>query len=262
MSTPTTTRDDTLAKFDRDGYAIFRNVLDADLMAEAAAHIDWVQARNPDVRPEHLGQWLVKEDPFWVRLVSDDRLLDIAELFVGPDLALFASHYISKPPFDGQAVLWHQDAAYWPLEPMEVVSIWLAVDEATTENGCLRVIPGSHTLPAHEFRIRQDTDNVFQSETTAEFDESTAVDIELKPGDCEVHHPNILHSSKPNNSPKRRCGLTIRYIPTSTKILTDDGGPFVSALHFRGDPGVNEYQPKPAYVEGEHFPFKGADAWR
>src|SRR5690606_40334400 len=56
-------------------------------------------------------------DPFWVRLISDDRLVDIASLFVGPDVALFASHYISKPPFTGQPVLWHQDSAFWPLEP-------------------------------------------------------------------------------------------------------------------------------------------------
>ena len=59
-------------------------------------------------------------DPFWVRLVGDQRLLDIAKLFIGPNIALFASHYIAKPPGEGQAVLWHQDAHYWPLEPMEV----------------------------------------------------------------------------------------------------------------------------------------------
>ena len=66
------------------------------------------------------------DDPFWVRLVSDDRLLNVAETFVGPNIALFASHYIAKRPFDGQAVLWHQDGSYWPLEPMEVVTLWLA----------------------------------------------------------------------------------------------------------------------------------------
>ena len=116
-------------QFDRDGYAVYDAVLDADLLAEASAHVDWLLARNPDLRPENLHLQLVKDDPFWVRLISDDRLLDIAEEYVGPNIALFASHYISKPPGEGQPVLWHQDGSYWPLEPMEVVSLWLAVDD-------------------------------------------------------------------------------------------------------------------------------------
>ena len=46
----------------------------------------------------------MKDDPFWVQLISDDRLLDIAEQFIGPNIALFTSHYISKPAFDGRPV--------------------------------------------------------------------------------------------------------------------------------------------------------------
>ena len=84
-------------------------------------------------------------DPFWVRLISDDRLLDIAQEYVGPNIALFASHYISKPPADGHPVLWHQDGSYWPLEPMEVVTLWLAVDDSLPENGCMQAIPTSST---------------------------------------------------------------------------------------------------------------------
>jgi hypothetical protein len=109
-------------QFDREGYTIFRNVLDPELISETDRHIAWLLERNPDLRPEQLHHWLMKDNPFWVRLISDPRLLDIAEQFVGPSIGLFASHFISKPPFDGQPVLWHQDGAYWPLEPMEVWS--------------------------------------------------------------------------------------------------------------------------------------------
>ncbi|MFI7705122.1 phytanoyl-CoA dioxygenase family protein [Nonomuraea sp. NPDC049480] len=250
--------DRTLQDYDRDGYTIFRNVLDPDLIAEASDHVAWLQAKYPDRLGEDLATELVAGDPFWVRLVSDDRLLDIAELFVGPDIALFASHYISKPPFSGMPVLWHQDGAYWPLEPMRVVTLWLAVDESTPENGCLRVIPGSHKDALHELRQRDDIDNVLGSESAVTVDESRAVDLVLSPGDVEVHHPNILHGSNANTSPRRRCGLTIRYIPTSTRI-TSEQQPFVSALLLRGDPGVNVYQPFPSYVAGEHMPFAGAE---
>ncbi|MBT2395376.1 phytanoyl-CoA dioxygenase family protein [Streptomyces sp. ISL-100] len=260
MTTPATDPHAARAKYDADGYVVFRDVLDADLMAEAADHVAWLQERHPGLRGEDLGHTLLAKDAFWVRLVSDGRLLDIAQTFIGTDIALFASHYISKPPFSGRPVLWHQDGAFWPLEPMEVVTLWLAVDESTPENGCLRVVPGSHRQALHEIREVTDVDSVLGSESAVKVDESQAVDLVLRPGDVEVHHPNILHGSNANLSPRRRCGLTIRYIPTSTRILTDEP-PFASALHLRGDAGVSAYQPRPVYVEGESFPFSGQQDW-
>lgn len=250
---------DAKERFDRDGYVIFRDVLDQDLIAEASDHVAWLQARHPDVRPEQLGHVYVKDDPFWLRLVGDGRLLDIAQLFIGPDIALFASHYISKPPYSGQPVLWHQDAAFWPLEPMRVVTIWLAIDHSTPENGCVRLIPGSHRGEIAAMRASTAVNNVLGEEIAAEVDESKAVDMVLAPGDVEVHHPNIVHCSEANTSPHRRCGLTIRYIPTSTRITAEEQ-PYPSAFLLRGRPGVNVYQPRPRYVADEHFPFRDSQA--
>lgn len=261
MSTRTLDHAAAVQEFDEAGYVIFRDVIDAALVAEASEHVAWLQERHPDLRGEELSHELVARDPFWVRLVGDDRLLDIAALFVGPDIALFASHYISKPPFSGQQVLWHQDGAYWPLDPMRVVTLWLAVDESTPENGCVRVIPGSHTGELHELRQRDDVDSVLGSESAIDIDESDAVDMILSPGDVEVHHPKIVHSSNANTSPKRRCGLTIRYIPTSTRIVTPEQ-PYASAILLRGEPGVNAYQPRPVFVPGEAFDFEGSQEWR
>jgi phytanoyl-CoA hydroxylase len=242
--------------FERDGYVIIRNAVDTELLAQASEHVAWLQQRYPDLRGENLGHELVARDPFWVRLVSDDRLLDIAEQFVGPDIALFASHYICKPPYSGRPVLWHQDGAYWPLEPMKVVTLWLAVDDSTPENGCLRVIPGSHRENLHALRPREDVDSVLGSEAAVAVDESLAVDVTLSAGDVEVHHPNIMHGSSANTSPARRCGLTIRYIPTSTRITAADQ-PFPSALLLRGTQGVNVYQPWPEQIPGQTFTPRG-----
>lgn len=249
------------AQFDHDGYAIFRNVLDQDLIQETKAHVEWLMRRHPELRPEHLGHTLVNQDPFWVRLISDDRLLDIAQLFIGPDIALFASHYICKPPHDGQPVLWHQDGSYWPLEPMQVVTLWLAVDDSMPENGCMRVIPGTQHMDLQQLQRHTDVVNVLSSQIDpALVDESKAVDCILNAGDVSVHHPNIVHGSEANNSPLRRCGLTIRYIPTSTRITAKDW-PCVFLL--RGDPvpGINQYRPFPAYTAGAHMPFRGCEQW-
>jgi ectoine hydroxylase-related dioxygenase (phytanoyl-CoA dioxygenase family) len=232
---------------------------------EARNHIDWLLEKNPGKRPEQLHHTLMTHDPFWVRLIADDRLLDIAEQFIGSNIALFASHYIAKRPYDGQAVLWHQDGSYWPLEPMEVVTLWLALDDSTPENGCMRVIPGTHTeriISRAELKKRTDVDNVLGTSIDESLvDESKAVDVILKAGDVSIHHPAIIHGSNANTSPKWRRGLTIRYIPTSTKILSKD--PWPSAFLLRGDsvPGVNPYQPRPKYEEGKQMPFQGWQAW-
>ncbi len=249
-------------QFDRDGYTIYHNVLDKDLVGEASAHVEWLVGRHPDLRPENLDTHLVGDDPFWVRLISDERLLNIAEQYVGPNIALFASHYIAKPPEDGQPVLWHQDGSYWPLEPMEVVTLWLAVDDSTPENGCMRVVPGTQTSQLHEMHKFTDTPNVLESQMDPDLvKEDRAVDIILEVGGVSVHHPNIIHGSNPNTSGDRRCGLTIRYIPTTTRITHE--GQWPSAFLLRGDAvdDINSYLPWPRYRQGEHLPFRGCDEW-
>ncbi|WP_229750580.1 hypothetical protein [Paenibacillus nasutitermitis] len=80
-------------------------------MREAKEHIKWMMKKYPNKRPKQMPHDLVAIDPFWVRFISDDRLLDIVKQFIGPNTLLFASHYISKSPYNGQPVLWHQDGS-------------------------------------------------------------------------------------------------------------------------------------------------------
>jgi phytanoyl-CoA hydroxylase len=234
-------------------------VLDPETVARASEHVERLRREHPELRPEQLHHRLMWEDPFWVRLVADARLLDQVEPIIGPNIALFASHYICKPGGDGLAdiashyigkpggaglpVLWHQDGSYSPLEPMEVVTAWLAVDDSTRENGCMRVIPGSHRGPMLSHR-QHGKEAVLHTEISQqEIDESRAVDVALPAGGISLHHPYLIHGSNPNHSTKRRCGLTIRYIPTTTRITREPWKTFL----LRGEPvpGVNEYSPFP-----------------
>jgi phytanoyl-CoA hydroxylase len=256
----------TKEKYDRDGYVVVSSVIDDVLAQEARSHVDWLLAKHPGVRPEQLGHTMMTDDPFWVRLISDPRLLDIAAAFVGPDIALFASHYIAKQPYDGQAVLWHQDGSFWPLEPMEVVTLWLSVDDADVENGCMRVLPGTQTqrlLKLDEMEKREDGMNVLSKGIgSSHLDESQAVDIILKAGDVEVHHPNVIHGSNANTSPRWRRGLTIRYIPASTRILSEERWPSAFLLRGNAHPRAdNHYRPWPRFVGGEHMPFHDWVEW-
>jgi phytanoyl-CoA hydroxylase len=248
-------------KFLDDGFAIFDPVLDAELVAEAGDHVAWLTRKHPDLRPEQLHHWLMWDDPFWLRLISDDRLLDIVEAFIGPDIALFASHYICKPGGDGLPVLWHQDGHYWPLEPMEVITVWLAVDDSDRENGSMRVIPGTHRTRQLYPHLRETgRESVLSSRVeTSAVDESRAVDVEVRAGGISIHDPFLIHGSNANDSPRRRCGLTIRYIPTSTRITRE-----WTTFLLRGEDRhhANEYSEFPAFRDGDHFPFRDLATYR
>jgi ectoine hydroxylase-related dioxygenase (phytanoyl-CoA dioxygenase family) len=250
---------------DRSGYAVVPRVIDDQLVAEARHHVRWLRQKHPDLRGEQLGHELVADDPFWLNLVGDDRILDLVEEIIGPDIALFASAYIAKPPHHGLPVLWHQDGAYWPLEPMDVVTIWLALDDSEPGNGCIRVIPGSHRSELLPKRERDDIANVLASEIDVRpqlLDEKAAVDLIIPAGGASIHHPAIIHSSHANTSDRWRHALTIRYIPTTTRIVgTSAERPWPCAFVLRGAarPGINVYQSRPAYVPGHHYPFHGSE---
>lgn len=255
-----------LSDYERNGFAIIRDVIDSDLLAEANEHIRWLGKRFPDLRPEHYHHPLMRDDAFWVRLVTDDRLLNIAEQVLGKNLACFTSHYICKPPRDGHPVFWHQDGAYWKLTPMDALTVWVAIDESTPENGCLRIIPGSHHMPLDAPEPRTDTPNMLYSSMRQELvdawvERAGIVDVVLQPGDVSIHHPRIIHASEANRSDKRRCGLDIGYIRTSTSISNKDL--YLDPVLVRGEavPGINRYRRWPEFDEDQSIAFKGREAW-
>jgi chlorinating enzyme len=156
----------------------------------------------------------------------DDAVLDVVESLIGPDIALWSSHFISKPPGVGMRVPWHEDSAYWGqvLDPMEVVTVWLAIDPAMPANGCMRVIPRTHHHGYSEYEPVKDADKqVFSTELKKDqFDESKAVDCILEPNQCSIHHAKTIHGSNPNTSSMRRCGYTMRYAPATSKFRPSD----------------------------------------
>lgn len=247
--------------YDQEGYVIVRGAVEPELAAEAHDHVQWLLKQNPDIRPEQLHHRLLAQDPFMWRLAGDERMLDIAQHFIGPNIALFAAHYIAKPPQDGQEVLWHQDGAYWPLKPMDVVTLWLAATDSTPENGCMRILPRTQHTEFMQLHEQKDGKNVLGSGIDlSQVDLTDAVDIVLQPGDVSIHHPNILHGSNANISDRWRSGLTLRYIPTTTRIMMSKAQPFL--LRGQAVEGINHYLTPPKFVEGAHMPFRGWEQWR
>jgi len=150
-----------------------------------------------------------------------DEVLDLVEPLLGPDIALFSSHFICKPRGNGKRVPWHEDSSYWRgmLDPMEVVTVWLAIDPSRRENGCMQVIPRTHDNGFSDYDPVDPTKNVFATEIRkSQRDDSKAVAIELEAGQASLHDGRLMHGSEPNTSELRRCGYTMRYISARTRF--------------------------------------------
>ena len=137
---------------------------------------------------------------------------------LGPNFALWNSSFFSKPALNGKATPWHQDGEYWPIRPMATCTVWLAIDAASEENGCLEYIPGSHKAKkalSHETN-NSDQYTLNQELLSTEFDPSKAYSLELEAGQMALHDAFIVHGSGVNNSLNSRRGMTLRYMPTTS----------------------------------------------
>ena len=257
---------DALKKeYDKNGYAIVRNVIEPELVSEVENHVHWLSKKHPDTRPEAFHHNLLVCDPFIHHLLDSKKLLDVIESIIGSDIALFAAHYIAKKPYDGKPVGWHQDGSYWPLEPMEAVSVWLAGTDSTAENACMRVIPGTQNKkmfrPPQMINLNTEDYVLDLAIDPKQINDSDAIDIELKAGDISIHNPSIVHGSNSNISDKWRIGLTLRYIPTSTYVNREGW----ECILLRGFPksGIkNIYAKTPVFDPKEHMPFNGQEIYK
>ena len=158
--------------------------------------------------------------PELMRWLLHPAVLDLVEPIIGPNILLFASHFLCKPPGDGQRVPWHEDSSYWKgqWEPMEVATVWLALDESDLSNGCMQVIPKTPLHGYSEYVPVVNEQAVFSTEIKpGTFDVNTAVPCILKPNHASLHHAKEIHGSAPNKSNRRRCGYTMRYISAESK---------------------------------------------
>lgn len=183
-------------------------------------------------------------------MVHDPRILDPVQSLLGPDLLCWGSSFFDKAPGGPEHVHWHQDATYWGLERPDAVTAWVAFTPSVVENGCLRVVPGSHArqLP-HEDSF--DPDNMLpgREQLAAAVDDASALDVQLAPGEMSLHHLLTVHGSRPNFSNGPRTGFAIRYIAGDIALASGGRG---SATLVRGrDLGTFDLEREP---EGELHP--------
>jgi non-heme Fe2+,alpha-ketoglutarate-dependent halogenase len=160
--------------------------------------------------------------PLW-DIIVHPGILDYVEDLIGPNFVAWGSQYFCKLPGDGKVVSWHQDASYWPLTPAHTVTVWLAIDDADRENGCMQVIPGTHRLGHLAFDLSgADENSVLPQKVQGAENYGDPVCFELKAGEISLHADMLVHGSEPNRSTRRRCGLTVRYAATEVRSV-DEG---------------------------------------
>ncbi len=158
----------------------------------------------------------------WVHgLVRHPAILDAVEQLIGPDILVYTSTWFIKEPESPAIAAWHQDATYFGLRPYEHVTAWLALTDATAENGCMEFLPGSYRrgqLPHRAGVVAASVNRAGQA-VTIEVDDAPAVHAPLRAGEFSLHHTLCLHRSQPNRSAGRRIGLAVSYVPTRVQHL-------------------------------------------
>ncbi|MCW7763111.1 phytanoyl-CoA dioxygenase family protein [Photorhabdus luminescens] len=208
-------------EYDKNGYVIVKNAISDDLLRKLRNHFENTLIRHKNIPPEKWNFWLFDNDDEWLSLISHPEIISPVEKIIGPDIIHLGSHYWAKPPKVGNKVSWHQDGAYYSLSHMNLVTIWIALDPSTKENGCLKVIPGTHK---DELRVLK---NVEGDPYLKRVMDSNNINynlchyIELKPGDVSLHNPNIIHGSEKNESTMWRRGFVIKYIAGDVDIAPE-----------------------------------------
>lgn len=226
--------------FQQEGYLSPIRVYDQGKADEVRRTFDQLEAREG--REKSMIGLLDRhfDNRFIWELATHPTVLDGIEAVIGPDILLLSTHFFCKYGGDGQRfVAWHQDVTYWGLEPPLAVTAWYAVDDSDRDNGCMQVIPGTHDTGIREHGKADEEGNLLSINQEVQVSpdlEKTAADLILKAGEMSIHHGLLIHGSRPNLSDRRRCGLTMRYVPAHVRQVEENSmGKRYQAILVRGE---------------------------
>jgi ectoine hydroxylase-related dioxygenase (phytanoyl-CoA dioxygenase family) len=213
--------DEEKERFRRDGYVHLRGVLSDDELAEIAAVYERFLRREIPVPGKDLcdmsGDYARAFEQYsivnvmlprryhlaWQGNLYELRAASIAEALHGPGMVIDYDQLLAKRPFKDDAVFeWHQDQAYWPVFPdPRTATVWLAIDDSTLENGCMRFVPGSHLLPLRPHRpLKGDRGESHTLLTDVDPAQDEIRPVPIRRGDVTVHNERVLHGSGGNRT--------------------------------------------------------------
>lgn len=195
-----------------------------------------------------LGAWRIKKS--FHDMVWNPAIVAVARQLLGGDVRFWHDQLFYKPPKHGGVVAWHQDYSYWTRTvPMQHLTCWVGLDDATVENGCLHYIPGSHKWNLlDKTNLAGDMDKIIDNLTDEQRAAFKPRPIELKKGYATFHHPLMLHGSYENKSDKPRRGVVVNMFAGGTR--SDSNEPLL--------PGCPVIE-KGKVLEGDFHPLMTGD---
>jgi len=213
ISNPSVLSINQVRRFNRDGFLSPVSILAPDPMSEIREYFDTLLGRYLEAGHDQysIASAHTRHGRVWDLLTHPD-IVAVARDLLGPNVVGMGAHFWCKLPGDGKTVAWHQDAAYWLIRPSTAITVWLALDPADRENGCMKFISGSHLLGHLASTPAKDEDaSVLPAKVEKAESLGSVVHAELRPGEASIHSDLVLHASDRNNSTRRRCGLALRY---------------------------------------------------
>ena len=205
-----------LARYKRDGVVFPIHVLTPGELTEFKAGFDEVEACV-------LGEF--HYTPFahlyfrWAYdLATHPVVADAVAEVLGPEVLVYGTLIICKEPHSMGYVSWHQDGEGFGKVPS--VSAWIGLTESTAENGCMRVLAGSHRMERlPHFRTYANGNNLLRDDVQIRHNvrDEEATDVLLEAGEMSLHDKNIIHGSNPNRSGTKRVGFIIRFVTPELK---------------------------------------------
>lgn len=193
----------------------YPNVPDGLVQMEPTVRAGTVTPSTPELGVRKLFR-MTAHSAFFRDLAFHPGMVGIATTLAGPDIALFQSMLLMKPPHFGGQKIWHQDNAYFRLVPNTIVGFWVACDDADPENGCMHVVPGSHRNGITEHGGVLDDYGMINPPFL-----SDAVACPLREGDALVFHGELCHFTPSNDTDRRRRAIQYHYAPTTCRSAPD-----------------------------------------
>ena len=217
-----------VTRFTEDGYLIHGDLITTnEAAAMQAAYLQCLddlreQDELPNMRESKDPDGLVRAvyqlrcahlmHPLFDGLIRDARLLDPVQSIIGPNIRVILIQGLYKPPRSGGVIAWHQDDYYFRVErDNAMVSCWLTFDDVTIDSGCMWVIPGGHRSMVEHRAIEGGLE-------ISGVDESAAVPVELKAGQCMFHHGLMPHRTLENRSERHRCALAMHFMDANVRL--------------------------------------------
>ena len=236
-----------IKSYNDEGYVAPINVLSTDEAKEVRDEIEYLEKKWPN-ELEGLGRNYVHLiSPVFDRICHNSKILDAIESIIGKNILICGTTLFIKNPNEKGFVSFHQDAKYIGLEPYNWVTAWIAVTDSNENNGCMRMMPGSHKKDLKHHTQKFDDNNLLtRGQTIEDISISESEPVILKAGQMSLHHPKIIHGSGLNKSKDRRIGFVIQsYIGTNVDQVL--GKMYVQLA--RGEDRFNYHESVPRPIE-------------